>query len=64
MYQSHGLIVKVPIVKAGSLEEFGFKSNELDQKLFLESMIRAGIPCIKHNANYLKEWKIKFADRM
>ena len=64
LYVAHGVFVKPPIIKPGSLDEHGFESVVAgpNERKCLESFIRSGIPCMKHSAFYLKEWKFKFLE--
>ena len=52
-----GGFTKKILVKPGNLGEFGFVAGKSSDKTILEAFIRRGIPCLIHNARYLKEWK-------
>lgn len=57
-------MVKPPKVKPGSLDEFGFENMTKgnNERNCLKSLIKFGVPCIVHNAHYLKHWKNNFMD--
>ena len=60
-WHTYGLVVKPnPIKYNENLDIHGFQSGDSKavRKRCLEALIRRGVPCMKHNSYYLKEWRV------
>lgn len=64
LFNIRGMAAKKSLIAPGSLDKFGFDIavKGPNERKCLESFIRLGVPCMKHSAFYLKEWKFKFQD--
>ncbi len=64
LFVPKGITTKPPLVKPGSLDEFGFENitKGSNDKNCLTSLIRFGVPCLRHNAFYLTQWKKLYLD--
>ncbi len=50
---------KINLIKYNeNLDIYGFQSKDNSKKC-LEAFIRQGVPCLKHSAWYLTQWKIR-----
>ena len=64
LFNIRGMAHKKSLIAAGSLDEFGFESivPGPNERKCLESMIRSGVPCLRHSAFYLTQWKRLYLD--